>query len=48
MRCPEEETHMDIRPRLVLMVDDDPMIREAVVARLELEGFEAVEAGGGQ
>lgn len=48
MRCPEEETRMDIQPRLVLMVDDDPMIREAVVGRLELEGFEAIEAGSGQ
>jgi len=38
---------MDVERRLVLMVDDDP-IREAVVARLELDGFEAIEAGSGQ
>ncbi len=39
---------METEPRLVLIVDDDPTIREAVTGRLELEGFKAIEASGGQ
>lgn len=36
----------DSRPR-VLLIDDDPDIREALTEELELEGFEVVPAGSG-
>jgi DNA-binding response OmpR family regulator len=35
------------RPRRVLVVDDEPVVREVVVAYLEREGFRAVEAADG-
>jgi len=37
-----------IKPRRVLVVDDDPAIRELVVTRLELSGCETREARNGQ
>ncbi|MQA81065.1 MAG: response regulator [Streptosporangiales bacterium] len=32
----------------VLVVDDDPVIRQLIAVNLELEGFEVIEAGDGE
>ncbi|MQA17424.1 MAG: response regulator, partial [Pseudonocardiaceae bacterium] len=46
-RCPYRRRVTENAGR-VLVVDDDPVIRQLVAVNLELEGFDVVEAGDGE
>lgn len=39
---------MQMEPRLILVIDDEEAIRSAVSSKLQLEGFQTVQAAGGQ